>query len=54
MTLPPRHCPWCGQYNTEWRLVRSHYECPVCRRPVADCCDGEKETESERDHDDLF
>jgi len=23
-------------------MVRGHYECPRCHRPVADCCDGER------------
>ncbi len=23
-------------------LVRAHYECGRCRRPVRDCCDGEQ------------
>jgi hypothetical protein len=33
-------CPWCGA-ETRVEFVRGHYECIACRRPVADCCDGE-------------
>jgi hypothetical protein len=33
-------CPWCGEW-TRYVIVRSHYECPRCHRPVLDCCDGE-------------
>ena len=33
-------CPWCGQW-TRLEMVRSHLECPVCRRVVYDCCDGD-------------
>ena len=36
------NCPWCGEW-TRLEFVRGHLECPVCRNPVADCCDGEKE-----------
>ena len=32
-------CPWCGQ-PTRLHLIRSHYECMACHRPVLDCCDG--------------
>ena len=37
---PRKECPWCGQW-TYFEVVRGHLECPVCRNPVADCCDGE-------------
>mgnify|MGYP003123919809 CR=1 FL=1 len=40
-------CPWCGQW-TRLIEVRSHLECPVCRRAVYDCCDGET-ADAERD-----
>ena len=36
------NCPWCGEW-TRLEFVRGHMECPVCRNPVSDCCDGEKE-----------
>ena len=34
-------CPWCGQ-PTRLEFVQGHYECTSCRRPVKDCCDGER------------
>ena len=36
------NCPWCGEW-TAYVMIRSHYECPRCHRPVKDCCDGEQE-----------
>lgn len=36
------NCPWCGEW-TKYVMIRSHYECPRCKRPVKDCCDGEQE-----------
>ena len=38
-------CPWCGQV-TRLEQVRGHLSCPVCKRPVADCCDGETAEEA--------
>jgi len=40
MESASRECPWCGQW-TYVEIVRGHLECPVCRNPIADCCDGE-------------
>jgi hypothetical protein len=40
-------CPWCGQ-STRYEFVRGHYECTSCRRPVVDCCDGERMYETEK------
>jgi len=40
--MEPSACPWCGQW-TRYEMVRGHYECRQCKRPVADCCDGEQE-----------
>ena len=40
--LPPSDCPWCGEW-TNYEVLRSHYICPRCKNPVADCCDGEQE-----------
>jgi len=37
-------CPWCGQ-ATRPEPLHGHYVCTSCRRPVADCCDGELENE---------
>ena len=39
--MEPRDCPWCGEWT---RLIPmgGHYACPRCKRPVVDCCDGEK------------
>jgi hypothetical protein len=34
-------CPWCGQAS-RLEFVRGHYQCNSCKRPVWDCCDGEK------------
>ncbi len=44
----PVTCPWCGQW-TRLEMVRAHLECPVCRRVVYDCCDGEKAHEKASD-----
>tara|TARA_R100000687_G_C6353234_1_gene119851 strand:+ start:248 stop:406 length:159 start_codon:yes stop_codon:yes gene_type:complete len=35
-------CPWCGQ-ATRPEPLHGHYICTSCRRPLADCCDGELE-----------
>jgi len=35
------NCPWCGAW-TRPVMVRAHYECARCHRPIADCCDGEQ------------
>ena len=40
-------CPWCGQ-STRYEFVRGHYECMSCRRPVFDCCDGERMYETDK------
>ena len=34
-------CPWCGAWGRLF-LMGGHYACSRCRRPVLDCCDGEK------------
>ncbi len=39
--IPAMNCPWCGQFSTQYLQVNGHYQCPVCRRSVMDCCDGE-------------
>jgi hypothetical protein len=44
----PVTCPWCGQW-THLQMVRSHLECPVCRRVIYDCCDGEQADEKASD-----
>jgi hypothetical protein len=46
------HCPWCGEW-THYVMIRSHYECPRCRRPVADCCDGEQNVSRETNEEDI-
>ena len=40
--IDPQDCPWCGQYSSHFDLVHGHYQCPVCKRPVSDCCNGER------------
>ena len=40
--IEPQSCPWCGEH-THFELVRGHYQCLRCKRPIADCCDGEQE-----------
>lgn len=40
MDMPAIDCPWCGQW-TRLEIINSHYQCPSCKNPVADCCDGE-------------
>jgi len=29
-------------------MVRAHYECGRCHRPIADCCDGEQAEEKKQ------
>ena len=33
-------CPWCGKI-TRLIEIHSHLGCPVCKRPIYDCCDGD-------------
>jgi hypothetical protein len=40
-----KECGWCGAYTSYLELIRGHYSCPVCRKTLLDCCDGEKELE---------
>lgn len=42
LMITPQDCPWCGQYSTHFDLVHGHYQCPVCKRPISDCCNGER------------
>lgn len=39
-------CPWCGEW-TRLEFTRGKYVCPRCRRPVRDCCDGERNISGE-------
>jgi sarcosine oxidase delta subunit len=40
-------CPWCGEW-TRLEFTRGKYICPRCRRPVRDCCDGERNISGEQ------
>ena len=39
--LEPQICDWCGSW-TRPQFHQSKYICGRCRRPLADCCDGEQ------------
>lgn len=39
--MKPLDCPWCGAW-TRPIMIRGHYECGRCKRPITDCCDGEQ------------
>ena len=34
-------CDWCGA-TTRLEFHQGHYQCTACKRPLADCCDGEQ------------
>ena len=38
----PNVCPWCGEWSSQYLFINGHYACLVCKRSVADCCDGER------------
>ena len=40
-------CPWCAAI-TRLIEIHAHLGCPVCKRPVYDCCDGETAENSAR------
>ena len=42
-------CPWCGKI-TRLIEIHAHLGCPVCKRPVYDCCDGETAENNPHQH----